>query len=118
MRKDKNWLDKNVISWYNTVIGCFSNKRVEFKLMREIKPDYYLSMSEMISELNAKIPAEPKNISLHLDGFDIRYPTSLLWLCIMEHQLKCRDQTWLFEWDSNKMKFCAGLHPLYLYPRL
>ena len=74
MRKDKNWLDKNVISWYNTVIGRFSNKRVEFKLMREIKPDYYLSMSEMISELNAKIPAEPKNISLHLDGliFDIQ----------------------------------------------
>ena len=26
----------------------------------------------MIAELNAKIPAEPKTINLHLDGFDIR----------------------------------------------
>ena len=30
-------------------------------------------MSEIIAELNAKIPAEPKNINLHLNGFDIRF---------------------------------------------
>ena len=41
--------------------------------MKEIKPDYYSSMSEIAAELNAKIPAELKNINLHLDGFDIRF---------------------------------------------
>ena len=69
IRKDKNYF----IGWYNTVIGRSSNKRVEFKFMREIKSGYYSSMSEMIAELNAKIPAEPNNINLHLNGFDIRF---------------------------------------------
>ena len=50
-----------------------SNKRVEFKFMKEIKPCYFSSMPEMVAELNAKMPAEPKNINLHLDGFDIRF---------------------------------------------
>ena len=45
MRKDKN----HFIGRYNTVIGHSSNKRVEFKFMKEVKPDYYLSMSEMVS---------------------------------------------------------------------
>ena len=41
--------------------------------MKEMKLGYYSSISEMTAELNAKIPAEPKNINLHLDGFDIRF---------------------------------------------
>ena len=65
--KDKN----HFIGCYNTVIWRPSNKRVEFKFMEEIKPSYYSSISEIIAELNAKMPAEPKNINLHLDGFDI-----------------------------------------------
>ena len=59
------------IGWYNTVIWCPSNKKIEFKSMEEIKPGYYLSMPEMVAELNAHIPAEPKTINLHLHGFDI-----------------------------------------------
>ena len=69
MSKDKIYF----IGWYIAVIGRPSNKRVEFKFMKEIKPDCYLSMSEMIAELKIKIPAEPKNINLHLDCFDIRF---------------------------------------------
>ena len=65
--KDKN----HFIGCYNTVIWRPSNKRVEFKFMKEIKPSCYSSISEIIAELNAKMPAEPKNINLHLDGFDI-----------------------------------------------
>ena len=38
--------------------------------MKEIKPGYYLSIPEMVLELNAKIPAEFKTINLHSDGFD------------------------------------------------
>ena len=41
--------------------------------MKEIKPGYYSSMSEIVAELNVKIPAEPKDINLHLDGYDIRF---------------------------------------------
>ena len=41
--------------------------------MKKIRPDYYSSISEMVAELNAKIPAEPKTINLHSDGFDIRF---------------------------------------------
>ena len=37
VRKDKNYF----IVWYNTVIGHPSNKRFEFKFMKEIKPGYY-----------------------------------------------------------------------------
>ena len=48
-----------------------SNKRVEFKFMKEIKPGHYLSIPEMIVELNAKVLAEPNYINLHLDGFDV-----------------------------------------------
>ena len=33
VRKDKNYF----IGWYNTVIGRPSDKRVEFKFMKEIK---------------------------------------------------------------------------------
>ena len=64
---------KLFIVWYNTVIGHHSNKRVEFKFMKEIKRGYCLSMPEMVAALNAKIPAEPKTINLHLDGYDIRF---------------------------------------------
>ena len=41
--------------------------------MKEIKAGYYSSMPGMVAELNAKIPTGPKNLSLHLDGFDIRF---------------------------------------------
>ena len=50
--KDKNYF----IGWYKTVIGHSSNKIVEYKFMKEIKPSYYLSMYEIVVELNAKIP--------------------------------------------------------------
>ena len=57
------------------MVQCYyrgpSNKRVEFKFMKEIKPGHYLSMPEMIVELNAKVLAEPNYINLHLDGFDV-----------------------------------------------
>ena len=43
VRKDKNYF----IGWYNTVIGCPCNKRVEIKFMKKIKPGYYLSMPEI-----------------------------------------------------------------------
>ena len=52
MRKDTNYF----IGCYNTVVGHSSNKRVEFKFMKEIKPGYYSSMSEMVADLNTKIP--------------------------------------------------------------
>ena len=39
--------------------------------MKEIKPGYYASMHEIVAELKAKIPGEPKTINLHSDGFDI-----------------------------------------------
>ena len=61
VRKDKNCF----IGWYNNVIEHSSNKRVEFKFMKEIKPDYYSSMPEIIAELNAKIPTRPNTINLH-----------------------------------------------------
>ena len=72
VRKDKLFF----IDLYNTAIGHPSNKKVEFKFMKEIKPDY-LSMPEMVAELNAKIPAEPKTINLHLDGFNISHGASI-----------------------------------------
>ena len=67
VRKDKSYF----IGWYNTVTGRPSNKRIEFKFMKEIKPGYYSSMPKMVAELNAKIPAELKAINLHLDCFHI-----------------------------------------------
>ena len=69
MRKDKNCF----IGWYNTVIGHFSNKRVEFKFIKEIRPGYYWSMLEMFAELNGKIATRLKTISLHSDSFNIRF---------------------------------------------
>ena len=69
MRKDKNYF----IGWCNTVIGHFSNKRVEFKFIKEIRPGYYWSMLEMFAELNGKIATRLKTISLHLDSFNIRF---------------------------------------------
>ena len=63
VRKEKNYF----IGWYITVIWRLSNKRVEFKFMKEIKSSYYSSMPEMVAELNAKIPAEPKTINLRSD---------------------------------------------------
>ena len=69
MRKDKNYF----IGWCNTVIGHFSNKRVEFKFIKEIRPCYYWSMLEIFAELNGKIATRLKTISLHLDSFNIRF---------------------------------------------
>ena len=69
MRKDKNYS----IGWYNTIIGHSSNKRVEFKFMKEIKPGYYSSMPEMVAELNAKIPTGPNTKNLHSDGCHIHF---------------------------------------------
>ena len=65
--KDKNYF----IGWYNTVIGHSSNKKIEFKFMKEAKPGYYSSMPEMVAELNAKIPTGPNTLNLHSDGFNI-----------------------------------------------
>ena len=50
--------------------------------MKEIKPGYYSSMPEMVSELNSEIPAGAKTINLHSDSFNIvlimiLFPTSL-----------------------------------------
>ena len=69
MRKDKY----DFIGWYNTFIRYPSNKKVEFKFMKEIKPGYYSSMPEMVAELKAKIPSEHKTINFHSDGFDIYF---------------------------------------------
>ena len=52
VRKDKNYF----IGWYNSVIGHPSNKRVKLKFMKEIKPGYYLSIPEMVAELDRKNP--------------------------------------------------------------
>ena len=41
--------------------------------MKEVKPGYYLSMSEMIEELNAEITAGSNTINFHSDGFNIRF---------------------------------------------
>ena len=41
--------------------------------MKKMKPGCYQSISELVVELNAMIPAEPKTINLYLDGFDIRF---------------------------------------------
>ena len=41
--------------------------------MKEIKPGCYQSISELVAELNAMIPAEPKTMNLCLHGFDIRF---------------------------------------------
>ena len=41
--------------------------------MKEIKPGYYSSMPEMVSELNSEIPAGSKTINLHSDSFNIRF---------------------------------------------
>ena len=69
VRKNKNYF----INWYDTVIGYSSNKRFEFKFVKEIKPGYYSSMPEMVAKLNAKIPTGPKTINLHSDGFCVRF---------------------------------------------
>ena len=61
------------IGWYNTVIGRPCNKRIEVKLMKEIISDYYSSMPDMVAEMNTKMPAEPKTINSHSNGFDIRF---------------------------------------------
>lgn len=41
--------------------------------MKEIIPGYYSILPEMVAELNAKIPAEPKTINLHSGSFDIYF---------------------------------------------
>ena len=87
IRKDKNYF----ICWHNTVTGRPSNKRVQFKFMKEVKLGYYSSMPEMVGKLNAKIPTEPKAIDLHSDGFNIRFYLNSFFsksivLCIMEYQ--------------------------------
>ena len=66
-RKDK----KIFIGWYKTFIGHSSDKRVEFKFIKKIKPGYYSNMSETVAELNEKITTRPNTINLHSDGFDI-----------------------------------------------
>ena len=96
VRKGKNYF----IGWYNTVIGRPSNKSVEFKFMKEIKSGYYSSMTEMVAELNLKIPAESKTINLHSDGFDIFFDSdsfSNKSTVTMSHgiSIKMEDRTWL-----------------------
>ena len=53
--------------------GVPSIKNFHSKFMKEIKPDYYSSKSEMVAEWNEKIPAEAKTINLVSDGFDIHF---------------------------------------------
>ena len=61
-RKDKTCF----IGWYNTVIRRLSNKKVEFKFMKEIKPGYYSSVPKMVAKLNAKIKMEGLELALQL----------------------------------------------------
>ena len=113
MTKDKN----HYIGCYNTARGHSSNKRVDFKFMKEVKHGYYLSMSEIVAEVNAKIIKVPKTINLHSDGFDICFDyDSFSNKSIVTHGVsKWMDQTCLCEWDSRRMKFCVDLCPLYPY---
>ena len=41
--------------------------------MKEIKLGHYSSMSEMVAELNAKIPTAPNTINLYSDGFNVHF---------------------------------------------
>ena len=73
----------------NTVIGHFTHKRVESKFTKEIKPGYYSSIPEMVSELNSEIPAGTKTIKEIVSIFVlimILFPTSLWWICLMDYQ--------------------------------
>ena len=106
VRKDKNYF----IGWYNTVIRHSSNKRVEFKFIKEIKPGYYLSMCEMVAELNAKIPTGPNTINLHSDGFNTLFnydSFSNNTFVTMSHGVsrKMEGSDWLCKWDSKRRKF-------------
>ena len=71
VRKHKHYF----MDWYNTVIKRPSNKKVEFKFMKEIKSGYYFSMVGMDPEI--------ETINLYSVGFGlvlimIPFPTSLL----------------------------------------
>ena len=44
--------------------------------MKEIKSGCYSGMIEMVAELNANIPAEPKTINFHSDSFDICFDSN------------------------------------------
>ena len=110
--------DKGQKSLYWLLQYCHSsNKRVDFKFMKEVKHGYYLSMSEIVAEVNAKIIKVPKTINLHSDGFDICFDyDSFSNKSIVTHGVsKWMDQTCLWEWDSRRMKFCVDLRPLYPY---
>ena len=69
VKKYKNYC----IGWQNTVIWHYSNKRVEFKFIKEIKRGHYSSMPEMVAELNAKIPTGANTINSHSDGFNVHF---------------------------------------------
>ena len=43
-----------------SLVGVILLYNTEYKFMEEIKPGCYSSISGMVAEINAKIPAEPK----------------------------------------------------------
>ena len=102
VRNDKNYF----IGWCSTVIGHLSNKRIEFKFMKEIKAGNYSTMSEMVAEL--KIPTGLDNINCHLDGFDIciDYDSfSNKFIVTMSYEVSIKLDS--IKGDSKRMKFCV-----------
>ena len=55
VRDEKNYFT----GWFNSTIGVgrLKKSRVEIKFMKEVKPGYYSSVSELIAELNSKLPS-------------------------------------------------------------
>ena len=73
-------------------------------------------MSEIIAELNAKIPAEPKNINLHLNGFDIRFDYGFFSnksVVIMFHgvSIKMEGLDWAMQLGFNEKETFRGPSP-------
>ena len=73
-------------------------------------------MSEIIAELNAKIPAEPKNINLHLNGFDIRFDYGFFSnksVVIMFHgvSIKMEGLDWAMRLGFNENETFSGPSP-------
>ena len=97
MTKDKN----HYIGCYNTARGHSSNKRVDFKFMKEVKHGYYLSMSEIVAEVNAKIIKVPKTINLHSDGFDICFDYDSFF-----QQIYC--DSWSIKMDGSDLSMGVG----------
>ena len=75
-------------------------------------------MSEIIAELNTKIPAEPKNINLHLNGFDIRFDYGFFSsksIVIMFHgvSIKTEGLDWAMRLGFNENESFRGPSPIF-----